>query len=253
MARHFAESRQRIYAGLRKSGAFTPACFCRIIFAEVRDQPPQKEPVMADEPSPPTGEPVSEVISRAEYASLQEELRLARADRDRQAFEKGEIVTRANSFARDRDEMANKLAIANAERDRLATENNAIAARAAAAETRAGALSDRVAAAEAENAGLRAEIVGLRAEIASAPPKQPLELLWLVISEETRAAVVWIRSGIPADSPILPWYDKTIETVTRIGCEAIRLAKAFFLWAKPHAIELFRRGKAELETRLGKK
>lgn len=253
MARHFAESRQKIYAGRQKVDAFTPARFCRIIFAEARDQPLQKEPVMADEPMPPTGEPVSEVVSRAEYASLQEELRMARADRDRQAFEKGEIVTRANSFARDRDEMANKLAIANAERDRLATENNAIATRAAAAETRAGALADRVAAAEAEIAGLRAEIAGLRAEIASAPPKQPLELLWLVISEETRAAVVWVRSRIPADSPILPWYDKTIETAMRIGCEAIRLAKAFLRWAKPHAIELFRRGKAELEARLGKK
>jgi hypothetical protein len=208
---------------------------------------------MADEPMPPTEEPVSEVISRAEYVSLQEELRTVRAERDRQAFEKGEIVTRANSFARDRDDMANKLAIATAERDRLAAENNAAVARAAAAETHAGETADRLAAAEAEIGGLRAEIVGLRAEIASAPPKQPLELLLLVIKEETRAAVGWVRARIPADSPILPWYDKAIETTVRIGCESIRLAKEFYVWAKPHAIDLVNRGKAELEARLGKK
>lgn len=208
---------------------------------------------MADEPMPPTEEPLSEVVSRAEYASLQEELRLMRAERDRQAFEKGEIVTRANSFARDRDEMANKLAIAGEERDRLAAENSAAAARAAAAENRAGETADRLAAAQAEIVGLRAEIVDLRAEIASAPPKKPLELLWLVINEETRAAVGWVRARIPADSPILTLYDKAIETTARIGCEAVRLAKAFYVWAKPHAIELFQRGKAELEARLGKK
>jgi hypothetical protein len=235
------------------AGVFALARFHRMIVAGASNEPPQKEPVMADESIPPTGESAQDVISRADYVALQEELRLARADRDRQAFEKGEIVTRANGFARERDVMADRVAAANAERDRILDEKNAESSRADAAETRAAEAEARIVETRRRLDAAEEEVSRLRAQIASAPPKQPLELLWLVLCDETRAAVAWVRSRIPADSPLLPWYDKAIETTQRIGCEAIRLAGVFYDWAKPRAISLFHRGKAELEARLGKK
>ncbi len=78
-------------------------------------------------------------------------------------------------------------------------------------------------------------------------------MLWNLVSEQTKAAVAWVRGKIPPDSQFLPWFDKTIEVVTQIGCMAVKLADAFIRWAVPKAIELFNRGKAELEARMAKK
>jgi hypothetical protein len=78
-------------------------------------------------------------------------------------------------------------------------------------------------------------------------------VLWSLISEKTRDGVAWVRGKFPADSPALPWFDKTVSLVTQIGCMAVRATDAFIRWAVPKAIELFNKGKAELEARMEKK
>jgi hypothetical protein len=81
----------------------------------------------------------------------------------------------------------------------------------------------------------------------------PLALLWAIVSDKTRAGVAWLRAKIPADSPILPWFDRTVETVTRVGCMAVKLTREFIAWATPRVIALSKQGMAKIEEMLAKK
>jgi hypothetical protein len=207
-------------------------------------------------------------VSRAEFENLQEQLRAAKAERDRQTFEKAEIVAKANAFAKERDDAKAELAsvlserdkvigdivsdhekiIADltSERDRLLQERNAATALAQALTRRADEASQRAdAAAE--------EIARLRREIASAPSVEPLAVLATYASEKTKAGVAWVRAKIPADSPALPYFDKTVETVTRVGCVTLKLTQDFIAWATPKVIELTKQGVAKVEELLAKK
>jgi hypothetical protein len=201
-----------------------------------------KETVMSDES---LAQP-EETVTRAELETLREQLKSIRADRDRQNFERAEIVAKANVFAKERDELKERLAAAVGERDRLAQEKASASAllqnltrRADEADRRAG---------EAE-----AEVARLRAAIDNAPAADPLALLGAVATEKSKAGVAWLRSKIPADSPALPYFDKTVETVTRAGCMAVKLTREFIAWATPRVIALSKQGAAKVEELLAKK
>ncbi|MGJ0397229.1 MAG: hypothetical protein ACR65U_13480 [Methylocystis sp.] len=185
-------------------------------------------------------------VSRALVNNLQEQLKATRMERDRQIFEKSEIVAKANAYAKERDDLRDSLAAMTAERDRLAAEKAEASAQALQASAKIEAAARRADESEAE-------VVRLRHAIATAPSSDPGVVLWNLVSQQTRNAVAWARSKIPADSPALPWYDKTVDVVTQIGCVAVKAADAFMRWAVPKAIELFNRGKAELEARMEKK
>lgn len=185
-------------------------------------------------------------VSRAEFENLQELLKTAKAERDRQGFEKAEIVAKANAYAKERDELRTQLTAAVAERDRLVQEKAAAVGLVQNLTRRADDASHR-----ADEAA--AEIVRLRNIIDSTPSADPVEVIWTLVSEKTKAAVAWVRAKIPADSPILPWFDKTIETVTKVGCMAVKLTKEFIAWATPKAIELSKQGMAKVEELLAKK
>lgn len=185
-------------------------------------------------------------VSRVELENIQEQLRAIKADRDRQNFEKAEIVAKANSFAKERDELKEQLSALTAERDRLAQEK-ASATSLVQSMTRLADDAKR----RADEAG--EEIARLRAAADSTPSADPVALLWTVASEKTRAAVAWVRGKIPADSPILPWFDKTVETVTTLGCAAVKLTKEFIAWATPRVIALSKQGVAKVEELLAKK
>lgn len=187
-----------------------------------------------------------DTVSRVELNNLQEQLKATRLERDRQIFEKSEIVAKANAYAKERDDLRESLTAATAERDRLAAEKATAATKALEAQRDAEAASRR-----AEDA--LAEVARLRNALAAVPTTDPIAVLWAYAQEKTKAGVAWARGRIPPDSPALPWFDKTIEVVTQIGCMAIKAADAFIRWAVPKAIELFNRGKAELEARMEKK
>ncbi len=216
-------------------------------------------------------EPISQhedYVSRAEHEALQEQLKAAKAERDRQVFEKSEIVSKANVYAQERDGLKEQLAsvlkerdqiigdvvadhdkkIADvaSERDQLAHEKAAIAASLQEATRRADDASRR-----SEEAG--AEIARLRKALAAAPTADPVEVLLKLATDKTKAAVAWVRGKIPADSPILHYYDKTVETVATVGCKAARLFEDLVLWLTPKVIELSKQGLTKVEELLAKK
>jgi hypothetical protein len=174
--------------------------------------------------------PSEETVSREEFLNLQEQLKSARAERDRQAFEKAEIVSRANGFARERDDLRDRLAATTAERDRLAAEKAAETDRAESAERRAGETGRRLAEIEAEAARLRQAL-------AEAPSNDPAQVLVALLGDKGRSAVAWVRGQIPAESPLLSYFDKSVETTLLIGGQAARLSGEAWLWAKPRMIE----------------
>lgn len=185
-------------------------------------------------------------VSRADFENLQEQLKAAKADRDRQSFEKSEIVAKANAFAKERDDAKAELAAAHAAREKAAADLAAVSAELDTAKRRA---QDAIARGEEAVA----EIRRLRNIIDTAPSTDPAEVLWTLVSDKTRTAVAWVRAKIPADSPILPYFDKTVETVTRIGCATIKLTREFIVWATPKVIELSKQGVAKVEELLAKK
>jgi hypothetical protein len=209
-----------------------------------------------------------ESVSRAEYENLQEQLKTAKAERDRQSFEKSEIVAKANAYAKERDDLKVELASVLTERDKIigdvVAEHDKVVADISserdrlAHEKAAVAASLQEATRRAEDASRRAdeavaEIARLRKIIDAVPPTRAAEVLWALISRETRAAVAWVRSKIPADSPMLPWFDKTIQVVTEVGCMAVKLTREVVAWAAPRVIELTKQGVAKVEELLAKK
>ncbi len=194
-----------------------------------------------DTPSQP-----EETVSRAVVNNLQEQLKTTRMERDRQIFEKSEIVAKANAYAKERDDLRDSLAAMTAERDRLAAEKAAASAQALQASKQVEAANRRIDESESE-------VVRLRHAIAIAPSSDPAVVLWNLVSQQTTNLLAWVRGKIPVDSPALPWFDKTVDVVTQIGCVALKAADAFIRWVVPRAIELLNRGRAELEARMEKK
>lgn len=187
-----------------------------------------------------------ETVTRAELEKLQEQMKAIRADRDRQNFERAEIVAKANAYAKERDELKEQLASALGERDRLAQEKASATALVQNLTRRADDASRR-----ADEAA--EEVARLRAAIDATPSADPVALLLALAEEKTKAGVAWLRAKIPADSPMLPWFDKTVETLTMAGCMAVKLTKEFIAWATPRVIALSKQGAAKVEELLAKK
>jgi uncharacterized coiled-coil DUF342 family protein len=209
-----------------------------------------------------------DAVSRAELENIQEQLRILRAERDRQNFEKAEIVAKANAYAKERDQAKEELASVLSERDQMIGDVVAdhekkiadlISERDRLAQEKASATSlvqstTRLADEAKHRADEAAEeIVRLRAIIDNAPKQDPVALLLALATEKTKALVAWVRGKIPADSAILPWFDKTVETVTAIGCAAVKLTREFIAWATPRVIALSKQGVAKVEELLAKK
>lgn len=146
---------------------------------------------------------------------------------------------KANAFSRERDELRDRLNTAAAERDRAVAE--------------LAEAKRRVDAAETQTQAARAEARSLRQALENQPGDDSLKTLQTVAAKETRRAIAFARSKIPADHPALPWFDKTVSSLEQAGCMAVKATCAFYAWAKPRAILLYERGLKEVETRLAKK
>jgi hypothetical protein len=175
----------------------------------------------------------------ADLVALQQQLKTITAERDRYAFEKSEIIVKANAFSKERDELRERLTAATGERDRLISE--------------LAEASKRLEESARQAAASAAEAARLRQALESGPSNDPLFVLQELASQQTQRLVAWTRSKIPADHPALPWFDKTIETITKLGQLAVKGACAFYVWAKPRVIEIYNLGRAQIEARLAKK
>lgn len=209
-----------------------------------------------------------DAVSRAELENLQEQLRILRGERDRQNFEKAEIVAKANAYAKERDQAKEELASVLSERDQmigdvvadhekkiadLASERDRLAQEKASATSLVQNMTRLADEAKRRADAADEEIARLRAMIDNSPKQDPVALLVALATEKTKAAVAWVRGKIPADSPILPWFDKAVETVTAIGCAAVKLTREFIAWATPRVIALSKQGVAKVEELLAKK
>lgn len=209
-----------------------------------------------------------EGVSHGGGDTLQDQLKAVKTERDRLNFEKAEALARAKGYEKERDDLKAELASVLSERDRvigdvvtdhektiadLVSERDRLAQEKAAATalvqnmTRLADDAKR----RADEAG--EEITRLKGIVADLSATDPCVLLVNIAAEKTKTAVAWVRGKIPADSPILPWFDKTVEVVTRIGCIAVGLTRDFLRWATPRAIELFNHAKKEVEAFLAKK
>lgn len=187
-----------------------------------------------------------ETVSRADYANLQEQLKIAKAERDRQIFEKSEIVTKANAYAKERDDLRDSVAAATAERDKYLSERMQLIAKA-----REAANLASEAAARADRA--EAEIARLTQIIDTAPSNEPVAVMTKLARDKTDELVAWVRTKIPADSPTAKQYDAVIENTKLIINAAVTILTEVYKIVAPEAIKLFNWGKRELESRMVKK
>jgi len=209
-----------------------------------------------------------DAVSRAELENIQEQLRILRAERDRQNFEKAEIVAKANAYAKERDQAKEELASVLSERDQmigdvvsdhekkiadLISERDRLAQEKASATSLVQSMTRLADDAKRRADEAAEEIVRLRAIVDNAPKQDPVALLLALATEKTKSLVAWVRGKIPADSAILPWFDKTVETVTALGCAAVKLTREFLAWATPRVIALSKQGVAKVEELLAKK
>ena len=185
---------------------------------------------MADE----TVSSQNETTTNLNLLRLQEELKAIKADRDYQLFEKGEIVARANVFAKERDELRDTLGHLVLERDRLMANQNRLVSQEQDATRRAEEAELRIAKAEKE-------ISRLEEIIANIPPSDPIIVLQTFISEKVNGIISWGRNHIPADSPLRVALSKSYETAQ----QAIAVTK-------PRITELINRAKDEIHSRINK-
>jgi len=103
-----------------------------------------------------------------------------------------------------------------------------------------------------KSANVAEEFARFRYAAEHASVENPRAMLWRAISLIARDFVAWMRVKIPPDSPLLPWFDRTIEMVTKAGCLALRWANAFVGWATPRLIDLWKWLKSEVARRVSK-
>lgn len=207
-------------------------------------------------------------VSRDDFENLLEQLKAVRTEREQQNSEKAQIVAKANEYAKERDDLREQLASVLSERDRIigdvvadhekriadiASQRDQLAHEKAALEASLQDASRRAEEANRQFVAASLEIQRLREAVDAKPKTDPLDLLLEVLADRTKQAVAWVRSKIPADSPILPYFDKTVEIVTKLGCMAVKLTREFIAWATPKVIELSKQGMAKVEELLAKK
>lgn len=207
-------------------------------------------------------------VSRDDYENLLEQLKAVKTERDQQNSERAQIVAKANEYAKERDDLKEQLASVLSERDQMigdvvadhekrtadvASQRDQLAHEKAALEASLQDANRRAEEANRQFVASSMEIQRLREALDASPKTDPLDLLLVVLADRTKQAVAWVRGKIPADSPILPYFDKTVETVTKVGCMAIKLTREFIAWATPRVIALSKQGVAKVEELLAKK
>ena len=213
--------------------------------------------------------PVPEEASNGvEAASLDAQLEAIKAERDRHASDKIELITKASALSKELDAAHAQLSAAAEEKDKAVSAVVAERDGAAAHRDRLSAELDALRAELASAHGARekaavlaaqasTEIAYLKERLAAAGSPDPLIVFADFAREKTIAAVAWTRAKIPEGHAALPWFDRFIEAATTAGkltasflrWLAPRIVEAYN-WAKPRVLELYAKAKSEIETRL---
>ena len=82
--------------------------------------------------------------------------------------------------------------------------------------------------------------------------EDPWSLLAFAVSQILSQAVAWLRAKIPAESALLPWFDRLIDFLKATGRLAWRWGNQAFDWAKPRVLDFWKRLRAEIAQRMRK-
>ncbi|PWB81891.1 MAG: hypothetical protein C3F11_13760 [Methylocystaceae bacterium] len=186
------------------------------------------------------------------------------AERDRHAADKIELIVKVNAQSKELDGLYEQLAAVTAEHDSLRLESNAIIAERDSLRLQLDSASAERDSAAAATARVAEENERLRNQIASASAPDPAVVIVDFASEKTKALVAKARAAIPADSPALPWFDRTVSALTTAGCVTVEVTretarwlapriKEAYAWAAPRTRELYAKAKTELDAKLAKK
>ncbi len=197
---------------------------------------------MSEHPIPRTAEFEHENLNREEILAL---LRDVTEQRDK-------VLSQYEAMALQVDESAREIndALTNAQHSAKQAEDSE--QRAAEQAARASQLSRQLDEERQRKAEIAAELARLRDAMERAPVEDPWGLLWRAFSQIVRDWVAWMRSKIPANSPLLPWFDRAVETARAAGRLGLKCGKALFGWAKPRIINIWRQLKGEIARTLQK-
>jgi hypothetical protein len=119
--------------------------------------------------------------------------------------------------------------------------------------TQASELSRRLEEQERKSAAIAAEFARYRDAVAHGPIEDPWGVLGRAVLQIIGNSVAWLRAKIPADSALLPWFDRVLAVTRTTANLLLEWSKAFFTWAKPHAIRSWRRLRSEVASRIDKR
>jgi len=188
----------------------------------------------------------------AEQKLLQSNQRLNEAQTKNMRLEgelaelQNEMTTRTNSFTSDLSELRDRLGVITSERDKFASEISATIDRFIKTERQLLEATDRIANNESEISRLQ--------DLADDKSIGNIaRLLYAFTAENTKNGVSRVRAMIPNDSPLLPYFDKTNEFMKIFVTQAQQVSQKAYEMAKPHALELYRRVKQEIDNQVIKK
>lgn len=198
---------------------------------------------MSDNPIPKAGADLKpEKLGREELLAL---LRDVTEQRDK-------LLSQYEAMAFQVDESTREIAADLLEAQRNAKKAEASEHHADQEAAHADELSRRLDDERRKRAETAAEFSRFRDAAAHAPVEDPWGVLWRAISQIVNDWVAWARAKIPPDSALLPWFDRAVE----LAKTAVRLAwkwgKAFFEWAKPRVVDLWKWLKSEVARRTNK-
>jgi hypothetical protein len=99
---------------------------------------------------------------------------------------------------------------------------------------------------------MAAEFAHYRDAVQHAPVEDPWGQLGRAASQILNDWVAWARAKIPPDSASLPWFDRAVDLAKTAGRQAWKWSKAFYLWARPRAIEAWKWLRSEIARRMSR-
>jgi hypothetical protein len=99
---------------------------------------------------------------------------------------------------------------------------------------------------------IAANFAAYRLQMQNAAVEDPWSVLERAISQILCDGIAWLRVKIPPESPLLPWFDRLADFAKATGRLAWQWSKAFFAWATPRVVDLWKRLKDEVAQRRSK-
>jgi hypothetical protein len=96
------------------------------------------------------------------------------------------------------------------------------------------------------------EFTRFREAVERAPVQDPWRLLGRAVLQIVSNRVARARLKFPPDSPLLPWFDRTVELVKSMWRRLLSWSRAVFLWVKPRSLAAFGWLKREIALRMSK-